>query len=397
MTFKKIIGKIHLWLGFTSGLLVFIVAITGCLLAFEDEIKSITRSFQQIETPLREKLLPPSALAAKAKTALIKTKEAEPNGILYNENNKTASVWFWGVEPEYFYTVHINPYTGETVEITDEEKDFFHIVIHGHYYLWLPPSIGQPVVSYATLIFAIMLISGLILWWPKNKKARKQRITIKWSGKWRRVNYDLHGVMGFYVMAIGLVLALSGMIMGIEWFANAVYTATGGEGTAQYTMPPSDTTAVTAMSAPQPAIDEIWAKLLPEKADKAAMYISFPQTETESFYAYINHQPHAFHQVDYYHFDQYTLEKLSAEGPFNGKYEESVLADKLQRMNYDIHRGAILGLPGKVLAFLASLIIASLPVTGFIIWWGRSKKSKKYSLKVNKPARTYSKKMYQKL
>jgi uncharacterized iron-regulated membrane protein len=43
-------------------------------------------------------------------------------------------------------------------------------------------------------------------------------------------------------------------------------------------------------------------------------------------------------------------------------------------MNYDIHVGAILGFPGKVLAFLASLIAASLPVTGFMIWWGRRKK-----------------------
>jgi uncharacterized iron-regulated membrane protein len=45
-------------------------------------------------------------------------------------------------------------------------------------------------------------------------------------------------------------------------------------------------------------------------------------------------------------------------------------------MNYDIHTGAILGLPGKFLAFFASLIAASLPVTGFMIWMGRKKKKK---------------------
>jgi uncharacterized iron-regulated membrane protein len=48
-------------------------------------------------------------------------------------------------------------------------------------------------------------------------------------------------------------------------------------------------------------------------------------------------------------------------------------------MNYDIHVGSILGFPGKVLAFLASLIGASLPITGFLVWYGRKfkKKSKK--------------------
>jgi uncharacterized iron-regulated membrane protein len=48
---------------------------------------------------------------------------------------------------------------------------------------------------------------------------------------------------------------------------------------------------------------------------------------------------------------------------------------KLNDMNYDIHVGQILGLPGKIIAFVASLICASLPVTGFIIWWGKHKKS----------------------
>jgi len=50
---------------------------------------------------------------------------------------------------------------------------------------------------------------------------------------------------------------------------------------------------------------------------------------------------------------------------------------KLNNMNYDIHVGQILGITGKIIAFLASLVCASLPVTGFIIWWGKRKKSKK--------------------
>jgi uncharacterized iron-regulated membrane protein len=48
--------------------------------------------------------------------------------------------------------------------------------------------------------------------------------------------------------------------------------------------------------------------------------------------------------------------------------------ESISAMNYDIHVGAVLGIPGKILAFLASLIAASLPVTGFYIWWGRRNK-----------------------
>jgi uncharacterized iron-regulated membrane protein len=49
-------------------------------------------------------------------------------------------------------------------------------------------------------------------------------------------------------------------------------------------------------------------------------------------------------------------------------------------MNYDIHVGAIGGITGKVIAFLASLMAASMPVTGIMIWWGRRKKTKEKRL-----------------
>lgn len=44
-------------------------------------------------------------------------------------------------------------------------------------------------------------------------------------------------------------------------------------------------------------------------------------------------------------------------------------------MNYDIHVGAIGGIEGKIIAFLSSLIVGSLPITGTMIWWGRRKSS----------------------
>jgi len=45
--------------------------------------------------------------------------------------------------------------------------------------------------------------------------------------------------------------------------------------------------------------------------------------------------------------------------------------EKFAAMSYDLHVGNVLGMPGKVLTFFISLISASLPITGFLIWWGR--------------------------
>ena len=68
-------------------------------------------------------------------------------------------------------------------------------------------------------------------------------------------------------------------------------------------------------------------------------------------------------------------------------YRDKLAGEKFLSMNYDLHVGAILGWPTKVLAFLASLVCASLPVTGFFIWWNRLKKNKKSRQPVRLPQR----------
>ena len=371
---KKLIGKLHLYLGLLSGIVVFVISITGCILAFEQEIKNFTQPYMFMEPQPGAKLLPPSVLAASAEKALPGKKA---NGVLYDVADRNAQVGFYNIDPEYYYVVYINPYTAEIAKVWNEDGDFFHFILHGHYYLWLPEKIGQPVAASATLIFFFMMISGLILWWPKNKSAAKQRFSIKWTAAWRRKNYDLHNVFGFYVMSIGIILALTGLVWGFQWFSQGLYTITGGEGSDAYYNPNSDTTAVSTVTGPMQAVDRAWYALHREYPKHVTLNISFPHLKSESIYSYVNFREGTYYHVDYNYFDQHTLKKINATGPFSGKYSEANLAQKLRRMNYDIHVGAILGLPGKILAFFASLICASLPVTGFIIWWGRKKKAPK--------------------
>ena len=218
-----------------------------------------------------------------------------------------------------------------------------------------------------------MMISGLILWWPKNKSASKQRFTIKWNARWRRVNYDLHNVLGFYMTWVAIVLACTGLIWGFQWFAKSVYTVTGGKNSLVYQEPLSDTTK--AANLQQPAIDAIWHRLKAEHPGAEILEVHIPETKASPIAANTNPDASTYWQTDYRYFDQFTLKELPASSIY-GRFKNAAVADKIIRMNYDIHTGAILGLPGKILMFFASLIAASLPVTGIYIWWGRRKKKK---------------------
>jgi uncharacterized iron-regulated membrane protein len=369
MTFKKIIGKLHLWLGLISGVLVVFLGITGCLLAFEKEIRNLTESYQFVEKQDKP-YLPPSQLKAIA----LKHLDGRPVvGLEYGSPGKAAFAAYY--DTVAYTIVAMNPYTGEVLKVKDMTKDFFRIVLKGHFYLWLPPAIGRPIVGSATLVFLIMLISGIVLWWPKNKAAIKQRFSIKWNAKWRRVNYDLHNVLGFYMSWIGIFLAITGLVWAFDWFADATYyTTSGGKKRPPHEHPvsnpkiPGNTDQVA---------DELWAAHLANMSEKESITVFYPVTETDPLEMGVNHRPGTYYKVDYYHYDRYSGEELPATGSYAGGFDEASVADKLVRMNYDIHVGAILGLPGKFLAFFGSLIAASLPVTGFLLWRGRRKKKAK--------------------
>jgi uncharacterized iron-regulated membrane protein len=321
-------------------------------------------------------LLPPSHLKAIAEKTL---PDKHIHSILYGSSTSAAEVSFYNADPEYYYIVYMNPYTGEVLKAKDMNSSFFPFVLDGHYYLWLPPAIGQPIVASATLVFVVMMITGLILWWPKNKSARKQRFSVKWNARWRRVNYDLHNVFGFYMTWVVIFIALTGLIWGFQWFAKAAYWSMGGEKSTVYQEPVSDTTHTTALYR-QP-VDIIWNKLKQENTSAETIEMHFPETPAAAIAANVNPDAKTYWQTDYRYFDQYTLQELSATHLW-GRYKDAKMADKTFRMNYDIHTGAVLGLPGKFLAFFASLIAASLPVTGFMIWLGRRKKKKAAGVKL---------------
>jgi uncharacterized iron-regulated membrane protein len=271
--------------------------------------------------------------------------------------------------------VHINPYSGKVLEINDMYSGFFRWILDGHFYLWLPHEIVQTIIASATLIFVLMIISGFILWFPKNKKAAKQRFWFQWKEgiKWKRKNYDLHNITGFYVMSIALIFAITGLVWGFPWFAYGYYTLIGGEKSLIYEDPISNQIAKNKVENP---LDKTYQLMVKEYPNAVSIEVHPPETRTSPIAANANLDEKTYWKTDYRYFNQYTLEEQEVKHIY-GKLENASISDKIMRMNYDIHTGAIFGLAGKLFAFLISLLIASLPITGFLIWYGRRNKSKK--------------------
>ena len=372
MTFKKFIFQLHKILGLTTGLVVFVVAITGCCWAFREEIESLYDDYKKVE-PQQTAILTPTE-AKDIATAIFPQQTI--HGTLFKKADDAIEVIFYDAEPEFYQSVFLNPYSGKVIQVDDHLSGFFPFMLKGHMRLWLPKNIGEQVVGVSILIFIVILISGFILWLPKKRKNLKQRVKFDWkkTTKWKRKNFDLHSIIGFYICALALILAFTGSIMSYNWLKYVVYKSVGGEKEARFIIPENQSAANNKDSIVP--MDYLILKLQKESPNATAYELHYPKTPNESIYVEVSNSEGLYYDNDYRFFDQNTLEEIETPGIY-GKYKDAKLADKILRMNYDIHIGAIGGIAGKIIAFLASLLIASLPVTGVLLWYGRNYKKKK--------------------
>lgn len=368
MKFRKVINKLHLWLGLASGTIIFLIALTGALWTFETEIQDALYSYRNVKE-VQQPFIAPSQLKTAAASVL---GDKKITGIYYRAKNKAAEVRAWSNEKgnEYDCTVFLNPYTGELLH-AQLSHNFFDIVIELHTNLMLGDA-GRTIIDYSALLFLIMLISGIILWWPRNKARRKTSYRIKWNATFKRKNYDLHNVFGFYASWVLLFIVLTGLAWGFEWVNKGLYNIAGGG--AAYKDWPSPVSNITNTTADNIDDRAFQSAIHYFNQPYEAVYINYPRTLTGAIAVYVYPSSKLSYNTNDYYFDQYTgLSLVKDEYAFRNGGEQ------LRSMYYDIHIGKILGFPGQLLVFFASLIAASLPITGFLIWRGRNKSSFKIS------------------
>ncbi|MFW6289483.1 MAG: PepSY-associated TM helix domain-containing protein [Mariniphaga sp.] len=376
MSVKEIFRKLHLILGLASGIIIFLVSITGAIYVFNEEIKSITEPFRKVEAENREPI-PPSRAFEIGKSV---NPDKHMHGLVYGARNEAIEVIFYEEEPEFYASAFLNPYSGEVLKYRHNYETFFGLIFKGHVALWLPTEIGTPIIKAAVIIFLILIISGLILWWPRKGQSTKS-FSFTSKAPSSVVRLELHKVVGFYVLWFALILIFTGMVWLFEDVEKGVYKALGGEKEIVFSYPESDITQKQATTAGGSPVDAVWAKIRDENPEIEFLEIHAVESPESPVFVEINRDPSTYWKMDFLFFDQYTLEEIQPEHAY-GKFDEAGLAEKVRRLNYDIHTGAVWGLPGKILAFIVSIFCASLPVTGFILWWKRQQQKKKFLMQM---------------
>ncbi|MBP2619231.1 PepSY-associated TM helix domain-containing protein [Chryseobacterium jejuense] len=387
LTLRKAALQLHLWLGLTSGLVVVIMAATGCILAFEEELKHLIYPKRYFTENIGSKKLSLSELSLQAEKVLpdgLKIKRVQMSSnpsrtyVFRTLKMDNDALTYWGTYL-YYYRVYIDPYTGKVQEVEDAKYDFFEIVLDLHRRLLLGEKIGKAITGYSTLILAVILLSGLIIWYPKkmSKKMLKGMFLLKTSASWKRVNYDLHNVLGFYAVIPLILISYSALIWNFEnidkWVKNTLNRKTPTEQKAKSIIPSEEFTKREIV------LNSIGQKVEKDLVNKKSAMINFPRSEEGTYYAELTYGNKQY-QNQQYNFDQYSGKILKHQFY---KDEKIGHGTALRERNYDLHTGSIFGIFGRIIYLLAGIIATSLPITGFIIYFNRKKKKpkKKHSIR----------------
>lgn len=374
---RKWTRRIHLWLGLITGPIVLFLSLTGCVYVFQKEISSIYKKDAIYADTVHDSTLKVDEIWKSTSdqlngeyslSSVIISNDPNRNWVfpIYLVSGEKAISFFGGVEK--WVSIYVNPYNGKIEKIHNEEEDFFQIVKMMHWSLLLRTDIGQPIVGWSTFVFLLLLITGVILWWPYNKNARKQRFRFQWkkNHSWKRKNYDLHSILGFYLAIVLFIIGITGLVWAFQWMKSLVYiTAAGTTEVPVNTVVSSDSTK-TAIDYP---LESILVHCMDDFPTAENFMLSPAGTPTGVVNVSIQKRDGRYDVMHSRKYDQYSAQLVAER-----THDDLNMGEKVIKANYDIHIGAILGLPGKIMAFIASLIAASLPVTGFLLWYVRSKK-----------------------
>ncbi|SIQ65777.1 PepSY-associated TM helix domain-containing protein [Pontibacter lucknowensis] len=433
---RSLFNDLHLWMGIASGIILFVVCLSGTIYTFSTEIQEMlepekfTVQVEKGATPLAAETIMAKVAAETggqvsaitipadaSRSYTLNVKKAEQKeGEGRGGDGKKRGGEGKGAEkgggekaaegkkgPEGAVAKGgpagggpgggrdrgtnylVNPYTGAVLGTTDgPASEFFMSMFRLHRWLLLDTEVGRPIVGWATVIFTLIIISGLVIWFPQKVKNWRQGLKIKWSGNWKRINHDLHNSLGFYSSFLLLIMSLTGLTWSFEWYKEGFFKVLGVTPQKDRKEEPlfSKVPADLSQTATLTIADYVKSadQVLPYEGDYR-ISLSTDSAATVS----INKNKVGFFAPaasDRLQLDQYSGEVLKAD-----IFADKAFNEKITSSIKPLHVGNVYGTFSKILYFIACLVATSLPVTGTIIWINKlRKKSKKGSIPVAKRA-----------
>lgn len=386
---KKAFRKIHLWLSVPFGLIITVICLSGAALVFEDEVTELCRRDLYYVEKVSGAPLPVEYLIEKVAGTL--PDSVAVTGVSISSDAERA--YQVNLSKPRRASVYVDQYTGE-VKGRHERAPFFLTMFKLH--RWLLDGMkpdggifwGKMIVGVSTLMFVFVLISGIVIWWPRTKKALKNSLKIAVGKGRRRFWYDLHVAGGMYALVLLLAMALTGLTWSFSWYRTGFYKVFGVEmkqRTGHGALQTVHGTPQTAHGTPQTAHGGKSGRNSSEEGrgnrEHTSSYACWQQVYEElkarnAGYKQIT-VSNGSASVSFERFGNQRAADRYAFNPQDGEitevtlYKDTDASGKMRGWIYSVHVGSWGGIFTRILTFIAALLGGTLPLTGYYLWLRR--------------------------
>lgn len=386
---KKAFRKIHLWLSVPFGLIITVICLSGAALVFEDEVTELCRRDLYYVEKVSGAPLPVEYLIEKVAGTL--PDSVAVTGVSISSDAERA--YQVNLSKPRRASVYVDQYTGE-VKGRHERAPFFLTMFKLH--RWLLDGMkpdggifwGKMIVGVSTLMFVFVLISGIVIWWPRTKKALKNSLKITVGKGRRRFWYDLHVAGGMYALVLLLAMALTGLTWSFSWYRAGFYKVFGvemkqraGHGALQTV----HGTLQTAHGTPQTAHGGKSGRNSSEEG-RGNREHTLPYACWQQVYEELKARNAGYKQITVSNgsasvsFERFGNQRAADRYAFNPQdgeitevtlYKDTDASGKMRGWIYSVHVGSWGGMFTRILTFIAALLGGTLPLTGYYLWLRR--------------------------
>lgn len=205
----RMLWRWHFYAGLVCIPVVLFLAITGSVYLFRPQIEAwIDRDLVRLERTGH-----PQPIEAVASAATASVPGSRLAAIVLPEHSDEARRILVSRQGERT-RVYVHPDTLAILKSVPEDNRFERLTAHLHGELLLGPG-GSAIVELAASWAIVMILTGLYLWWPRDAKGLAGVLYPRLSG--RRFWRDIHAVTGVWVSALALFLLVTGLPWAFVW------------------------------------------------------------------------------------------------------------------------------------------------------------------------------------
>ena len=363
-------------MGLATGLVLMITCFSGAILVYEKELQQLFHPHRYFTAPAALRL-PLDSLksiveknVAGAKVSAIKVfSDPERNtelSFVPKDKDRAAKL----TEKRGGQLIaFVDPYTGNIADVYNHRESFFYWIMDVHRRM-LGGDTGKLVVGICTLFFIFILITGIVLWWPRNKALLKQRLRFKYNAGFKRLNHDYHIVLGFYTSIFLFIFAFTGLAWSFEWFNKAIYTFTSSSMERVKPLQSTISNKHQTLSA-EAALNAVASHVI-----SPYYSISLPTDAEGAFAVTVLPKENAHESAT----DTWFVDRYSGRIAGVQKFAARNAGQRVRATFKPVHVASIYGNTSKIIGLIVCLLGTFFPLSGIIMWINRARKKRVRSL-----------------